>query len=332
MTVRYLPSLSPFAKIVEAQCHPIRPFPLFLFFLSLFSSLMIVLLQDAEEYLDNISDDIPLFTNTREGMFMGSVRTAPVPLETNSDLFVNPMREKFANRRPNPIPQRSSMPHGKVAAVAAQFADKGGIPFRSQQQNRGGVGGSDQRNGSTMVGLAGLQMDDSPETTAIPGLQDGIADLQMDDDNADDAEEENFDEIPFFSRSPNLQPQRSSPLKSPLLVSTNRPINQSKSPGSDSSPGLPDKLMNELAFTNSEIHDVSPHVIQGLVQIMHNGSQEKAKKATVAMCNLCCDSQTNRQYAGDAGAVQVLIEMLQDSKRDQHTHVRASCVCLISCS
>jgi hypothetical protein len=52
--------------------------------------------------------------------------------------------------------------------------------------------------------------------------------------------------------------------------------------------------MSELAFSNNESRDISPHVIQGLVQIMRDGVPEKRKKATIAMCNLCCESQQVR--------------------------------------
>ena len=54
---------------------------------------------------------------------------------------------------------------------------------------------------------------------------------------------------------------------------------------------------------------------------MRDGSHEKRKKSTIAMCNLCCESQQNGAYADEAGAVPVLMKMMMDSNPDQHLQV-----------
>jgi len=235
--------------------------------------------EEAEEYLEQyMSDDIPLFTNTVEGVYSGGapVRTAPAPLETNSDLFVNPMRAQFAKHRAN-----------RQAPPPARSHDPIHVPREPAQ---------------APISPEALTLD-------IPGLQDGIADLQMDDDSDDEVDVgEDFGDIPAAAPS---RSKESSPMLQPKAH--NSP---------DASPGLPDKMMSELAFANStENCDVSPHVIQGLVQIMRDGSHEKRKKSTIAMCNLCCESQQNRTYAGEAGAVPVLVSLMMDSNPDQHLQV-----------
>ncbi len=216
--------------------------------------------EEAEEYLENISDDIPLYTNTQDGVFSEGARTAPAPLEANSDLYVNPMRSAWASRR------HSQPASGGVASAAARFQGKGGGPLVQPKP------------------LASSLM---PQEQAfeIPDLQDGIADLQMDNSDGDD----DVDTAEDFGDIPVAEMKSRSKETSPLLQPKNH-----GSPLSDQSPGLPDNLMSELAFSNNEDRDISPHVIQGLVQIMREGSHEKQKKATIAMCNLCCESQQVR--------------------------------------
>jgi hypothetical protein len=260
---------------------------------------MVEYYEEADEYLDTLADDIPLFTNTREGVYSEGASHAPAPLETNSDLFVNPMRAQFASMRASRA-KPAAPAAGGVASRAALYEGGGGVPPIAYQSAKTAVLSPESEGGFE-----------------IPGLQDGIADLQMDDDDDDNVEEEEeaFEDIPMVA------PSRSKE-NSPMLAPQNK---SSSSPASDKSPGLPDKMMTELAFANSETRDVSPHVIQGLVQIMRDGVHDKRKKATIAMCNLCCESQQNRTYAGDADAVPVLILMMQDSNPDQHLQV---CVCV----
>ena len=219
--------------------------------------------EDAEEYLDHLSDEIPLFTNTREGVFTEGTRTAPAPLEANSDLFVSPMRAQLASRRA----QKAAMPTiGGVASAAALFG--GSAPSATYQPSNK------------------VKQPHPPSEPAqpieIPDLQEGIADLQMDDDDDDediDSVEEDFGDIPVVPAS---RSEHNSPMMKPK---------NSSPPSAEKSPSLPDNMMSELAFAHSEGRDVSPHVVQGLVQIMRDGAHEKRKKATIAMCNLCCESQ-----------------------------------------
>jgi hypothetical protein len=219
--------------------------------------------EEAEEYLENISDDIPLYTNTQDGVFSEGARTAPAPLEANSDLYVNPMRGAWASRRA----VRAAMPaSGGVASAAARFQGNGGGPLVQPKP------------------LASSLMQQE-QAFEIPDLQDGIADLQMDSSDGDD----DVDTAEDFGDIPVAEMGSRSKESSPLLQPKNH-----GSPQSDQSPGLPDNLMSELAFSNNESRDISPHVIQGLVQIMRDGVPEKRKKATIAMCNLCCESQQVR--------------------------------------
>eukprot|EP00802_Teleaulax_amphioxeia_P000581 Tamp_00581.p1 GENE.Tamp_00581~~Tamp_00581.p1 ORF type:complete len:557 (+),score=33.05 Tamp_00581:2505-4175(+) len=227
---------------------------------------------EAEEYLEHISDDIPLFTNTRDGVFSEGARTAPAPLESNSDLFVSPMRAQLASRRA----QKASMPaSGGVASAAARFEGRGGGPLAPRAS---GINGG-KPLGSARVQEAAVQ----EQPIEIPDLQDGIADLQMGDSD-EEKDEEEVDTADDFGDIP-VAPSRSTETSPQLQPKSHG------SPPSDKSPGLPDKMMSELAFANAEGRDVSPHVIQGLVQIMRDGAHEKRKKATIAMCNLCCESQ-----------------------------------------
>ena len=87
---------------------------------------MVEYYEEAEEYLEHIADDIPLFTNTVEGVFSEGARTAPAPLETNSDLFVSPMRAQLARRRANlqapPDSSHASQPHTAVSVTARTLA------------------------------------------------------------------------------------------------------------------------------------------------------------------------------------------------------------------
>ena len=53
---------------------------------------------------------------------------------------------------------------------------------------------------------------------------------------------------------------------------------------------------------------------QKTVQIMSTGMPEKRKKATIAMCNLCCESSVNRQNAGQAGRRPAIAFQLIDLK------------------
>ena len=280
---------------------------------------MVEYYEEAEEYLEHISDDIPLFTNTREGVYSEGTRTAPAPLESNSDLFVSPLRAQLEKRRAERKAPTMPAPGG-VAARLARFQG-GSVPPQPGQHHS-------SRNGRST--LDGISME-AAAAIEIPGLQDGIADLQMtdsdDDNDIDDAgdEAEAFDDIPEApSRSKETSPMMN-PKSSPASMKLNG------SPASDQSPGLPDKMMRELELSNSESCDVSPHVIQGLVQIMRDGSHEKRKKATIAMCNLCCESQQNRTYSGDAGAVPVLIAMMHDSNPDIHLQrLATACICNLS--
>ena len=57
---------------------------------------------EAEEYLEQIADDIPLFTNTREGVF-NTPAAPPAPMEAHSALadsgdFLSPLRQQLMQR------------------------------------------------------------------------------------------------------------------------------------------------------------------------------------------------------------------------------------------
>lgn len=94
---------------------------------------------------------------------------------------------------------------------------------------------------------------------------------------------------------------------------------------------LPDKMMSELAFATKESREINASVLQGLVQLMTNGAAEKRRKATIALCNLCCESEMNRKNAGDAGAVPVLVEMMDEGNPDQHLRrLATACICNLS--
>ena len=237
---------------------------------------MVEYYEEAEEFLENISDDIPLFTNTREGIVSEGTRTAPAPLETHSavassDLFVSPLRQQLLDR----------MAHRKNCSMGG-----GGAAYIPRQLS------------------PSLSPEMQPEVfDEIPT----IANLQLDDD-----EEEDYGDIP-------IAPSRSRETSPPMQPKTSPGV-----PAADKSP-LQDKMMTDLVFSNDngDSRDVSPHVIQGLVQIMGDGPTDKKKKATIAMCNLCCESGQNRTYAGDAGAVSVLIAMMKNN--DAHLQVLFPC-------
>jgi len=142
---------------------------------------MVEYYEEAEEYLEHISDDIPLFTNTREGVYSEGTRTAPAPLESNSDLFVSPLRAQLEKRRAERKAPTMPAPGG-VAARLARFQG-GSVPPQPGQHHS-------SRNGRST--LDGISME-AAAAIEIPGLQDGIADLQMtdsDDDNDIDAGDE----------------------------------------------------------------------------------------------------------------------------------------------
>jgi hypothetical protein len=77
--------------------------------------------------------------------------------------------------------------------------------------------------------------------------------------------------------------------------------------------------------------DVSPSVIKGLVKIMGSGSPDKRRKATIAMCNLCCESTSNRACAHSAGIVAVLVGMMREENEDEHLRrLAVACICNLS--
>ena len=136
---------------------------------------MVEYYEEAEEFLENISDDIPLFTNTREGIVSEGTRTAPAHLETHSavassDLFVSPLRQQLLDR----------MAHRKNCSMGG-----GGAAYRPRQLS------------------PSLSPEMQPEVfDEIPT----IANLQLDDDD-----EEDYGDIPIApsrsrETSPPMQP------------------------------------------------------------------------------------------------------------------------------
>ena len=210
---------------------------------------------EAEEYLEHIADDIPLFTNTREGVF-NTPALVPAPMEAQSAvapmsvLDSSPLRQQLMRR----MAQRRQCAHGSVSDV-------------------GPVHGR---------GITELQLEASSDTDSDVDL--AVAHIEQGRNNPDEQERTH------------------------------------------------DKMLDGLGGTSKIEGDdceVSPHVVQGLVQIMRDGVHEKRKKSTIAMCNLCCGSLQNRQYAHEAGVVPVLVAMMKDA--DEHMQrLATACVCNLS--
>ena len=213
---------------------------------------------EAEEYLEQIADDIPLFTNTREGVF-NTPAAPPAPMEAHSALadsgdFLSPLRQQLMQRM------------SKRNLLAADIASE-------------------------------------PRMASVQDSAPAIADLQLEDSEEDEMTEER------------LVPTKIAPSKTKAPSSVPSPNNMESFASSD-------KQYNDG-------RDVSPHVVQGLVQIMRDGVHEKRKKSTIAMCNLCCGSLQNRQYAHEAGVVPVLVSMMKDA--DEHMQrLATACVCNLS--
>mmetsp|Transcript_35348 Transcript_35348/g.83185 ORF Transcript_35348/g.83185 Transcript_35348/m.83185 type:complete len:549 (-) Transcript_35348:119-1765(-) len=319
--------------------------------------------EDAELFLETIADDVPLFTNTREGVYSDGAKMTPAPLEAPSDLFVSPMRQQMrqyqraaskSNLKPSQPSSNSSQgsmsgtpnadgESGRVASARAAFESMG---------FGGSFGGSHRSFTASGKNLLSKTLDDEQKDQpfTIDGLQMEIADLQDDeldtsaiDSAADTSEHESVAEkekpIPLRETPPEKTNGPNKPVEKasaeevkPKAVPIEKPKPQPKPRSSPKDgDGLPEKVMSELAFSSSEGKEVTPAVIQGLVQIMKEGRIEKRKKATIAMCNLCCESSVNRANAGAAGAVPVLIDMMQDSNPDlQIQRLATACICNLS--
>jgi len=95
----------------------------------------------------------------------------------------------------------------------------------------------------------------------------------------------------------------------------------------DTSPGA----ASEALLASNDRRDVPPNVIQGLVKIMVGGTPDKRRKATIAMCNLCCESTQNRAAAHEAGVVAVLVGMMREANEDEHLRrLATACICNLS--
>eukprot|EP00286_Rhodomonas_abbreviata_P009708 CAMPEP_0181338368 /NCGR_PEP_ID=MMETSP1101-20121128/28598_1 /TAXON_ID=46948 /ORGANISM="Rhodomonas abbreviata, Strain Caron Lab Isolate" /LENGTH=535 /DNA_ID=CAMNT_0023449091 /DNA_START=165 /DNA_END=1772 /DNA_ORIENTATION=- len=319
--------------------------------------------EDAENFLETIADDVPLFTNTREGVYSDGARMAPAPLEAPSDLFVSPMRAQMRQYRAASKPsQPASNSQDSTAAIRLERETSNGVGrvanARAAFESMGGSFKSSFTSSTKSLTqeMKSLDEEQAEQALTIDGLQMEIADLQADalDSDEDDGDtpadggvssEEGTDKK---EKAPEAGKEEAVKEAGGKEEVHRKPSDESRSSRSgkkgaekgkdgqtpapnEKNDNLPEKMMSELAFSGTDSKEVSPAVIQGLVQIMRESRQEKRKKATIAMCNLCCESSVNRANAGAAGAVPVLIEMMQDSNPDlQIQRLATACICNLS--
>lgn len=223
----------------------------------------------------------------------------PAPLEAPSDLFVSPMRQQMrqyqraaskSNLKPSQPSSNSSQgsmsgtpnadgESGRVASARAAFESMG---------FGGSFGGSHRSFTASGKNLLSKTLDDEQKDQpfTIDGLQMEIADLQDDeldtsaiDSAADTSEHESVAEkekpIPLRETPPEKTNGPNKPVEKasaeevkPKAVPIEKPKPQPKPRSSPKDgDGLPEKVMSELAFSSSEGKEVTPAVIQGLVQV-----------------------------------------------------------------
>ncbi|EKX40203.1 hypothetical protein GUITHDRAFT_113684 [Guillardia theta CCMP2712] len=238
--------------------------------------------KSADDYVDEITDEVPLLTNTRDGVFSNHIATfTPAPLEATSDLFVSSHRDGIDRHKLE----------------------------KYRQEQRTTQHASDQPDS-----LHKAEGAEANSEMFIPGLQEGIDDLQ--DDELDTS-----------------------------LIESSSPNQEAKSPEANTQ--QEDEMISQFNASNPQNKDVSLAIMQNIVkadetrqrggalkfalQIMASNDKERKRKATIAMCNLCCESSQNRINAGNAGTIDVLIKIL--SAEDESLDLKrlaTACMCNLS--
>jgi len=222
--------------------------------------------KSADDYVDEITDEVPLLTNTRDGVFSNHIATfTPAPLEATSDLFVSSHRDGIDRHKLE----------------------------KYRQEQRTTQHASDQPDS-----LHKAEGAEANSEMFIPGLQEGIDDLQ--DDELDTS-----------------------------LIESSSPNQEAKSPEANTQ--QEDEMISQFNASNPQNKDVSLAIMQNIVKIMASNDKERKRKATIAMCNLCCESSQNRINAGNAGTIDVLIKIL--SAEDESLDLKrlaTACMCNLS--